>query len=317
MIDFATRLLKNFSQWHDIVLAMIKAIIAIGILCLVAYLLTISYIPSEISFGDTLIFLLIFFACSIVYAGLSMVLIFFGISLRPIVYLILRAVDMYLPSHIRIGKKLPFPKISILTLGASLYFLYTIRGLLLLHWKISLYVALTSALISLFSYAFYINRQQAKEINNKFENLKDIIDDPDVSENIKLFAKDKLKKLEIHVKNSIQITSFLISIPLVLMFSFGDIGKVFLDFTMQKTGVSIEKATLYIKAPYANLIDLPKTTTPELSEHQTFIFKDVKVLFQGIGKNTLIAYKVKKIEKQIVIPNEYITIERVRKVDEN
>jgi hypothetical protein len=46
------------------------------------------------------------------------------------------------------------------------------------------------------------------------------------------------------------------------------------------------------------------------------MFKDVKVLFQGIGKNTLISYKVKNIEKQIVIPNEYITVERARKVDE-
>ncbi|KCY00110.1 putative membrane protein, partial [Acinetobacter baumannii 1284800] len=44
---------------------MTKAIVAIGVLCLVAYLLTIGYIPSEISFGDTLIFLLIFAAFSI------------------------------------------------------------------------------------------------------------------------------------------------------------------------------------------------------------------------------------------------------------
>ncbi|ENV10208.1 hypothetical protein ABE427_04985 [Acinetobacter higginsii] len=317
MNDLTTRFLNNFSQWHEVGLTTIKAIISIGILCLVAYLLTIGYIPSEISFGDTLIFLLIFVACSIVYAGLSMVLFFFGISLMPMVYLILSTVDKYLPQHTRIGKKLPFPKISILTLIASLYLLYTIRGLLLLHWKISFYVVLTSAFISLFYYAFYINRQKIKEFGNKFENLKDIIDDPDASENLKTFARTKLKRLETHIKDSIQISFFLILIPLVPMFFIGDIGKVFLDFTMQKTGVSIEKATLYIKAPYANLIDLPKTTTPELSEHQTFIFKDVKVLFQGIGKNTLIAYKVKKIEKQIVIPNEYITIERVRKVDEN
>lgn len=316
MSDLIEKILNNFSQWHEIGLTIIKTIIAIGVLCLVAYLLTISYIPSEISFGDTLIFLLIFSAFSIVYAGLSMVLIFFGIALRPIVYLFFFAIDIYLPPHERIGKKLLFPKISIMILGASLYILYTIRGLLLLHWKISLYVALTSVLISLFSYAFYINRQQIKELNNKFENLKDIINDPDASENFKVFAKAKLKKLEMHIKNSIQITSFLISIPLVLMFSIGDIGKIFLEFTMQKTGVNIEKATLYIKAPYANLIDLPKTTTPELSKYQTFIFKNVKVLFQGIGKNTLISYKVKNIEKQIVVPNEYIIVEKTRKVDQ-
>ncbi|NIE95947.1 hypothetical protein F3J02_05575 [Acinetobacter sp. Tr-809] len=316
MNDLITRFLNNFSQWHEVGLTIIKAIVSIGILCLVAYLLTIGYIPSEISFGDTLIFLLIFVACSIVYAGLSMVLFFFGISLMPMVYLIFTTIDKYLPQDIRIGKKLPFPKISILTLITSFYLLYTIHGLLLWHWKISLYVALTSAFISLFYYAFYINRQKIKEFSNKFENLKDIVDDPDASENVKTFARTKLKRLEIHIKDSIQITFFLILIPLVPMFFIGDIGKVFLDFTMQKTGVSIEKATLYIKAPYANLIDLPKTMTPELNQHQIFVFKDVKVLFQGIGKNTLISYKIKNIEKQVVIPNEYITVERVRKVDE-
>lgn len=315
MYELATRFLNNFSQWHEVTLTTIKAIIAIGIMCLVAYLLSIGYIPSEISFGDTLVFLLIFVACSIVYTGLSMVLFFFGISLTPLVYLIFTTVDKYLPPHIRIGKKLPFPKISILTLGASIYLLYSLRSLLLLHWKISLYVAVTSAFIALFYYAFYINRQKIKEFGNKFENLKDIIDDPDASDNLKKFAKTKLKRLETHIKDSIQIALFLIMTPLVPMFFIGDIGKVFLEYTVQKTGVSIEKATLYIKAPYANLIDLPKTTTKELSQNQIFIFKDVKVLFQGIGKNTLISYKVKNIEKQIVIPNEYITVERILKED--
>ncbi|HAV4742224.1 TPA: hypothetical protein JIU35_12160, partial [Acinetobacter baumannii] len=51
----------------------------------------------------------------------------------------------------------------------------------------------------------------------------------------------------------------------------------------QKIGVRIEKATLYIKEPYANLIELPKTTTKELSQYKTFIFKDAKVLFLAIS----------------------------------
>ncbi len=211
MNDLTTRFLNNFSQWHEVGLTIIKTIIAIGVLCLVAYLLTISYIPSEISFGDTLIFLLIFVACSLVYTGLSIVLFFFGISLMPIVYLVISTVDKYLPPHVIIGKKLLFPKISILTLGASLYLLYTIRGLLLLHWKISFYIAITSAFISFFYYAFYINIQKIKEFSNKFENLKDIIDDPDASENLKTFAKTKLKRLETPIiKDSIQISFFLL-----------------------------------------------------------------------------------------------------------
>lgn len=316
MNDLPAKILNGFALWHEVGMTIIKVIIAIGILCLVAYLLTINYIPSEIGFGDTLIFLLIFIAFSIVYMGLGTMLFVFGFSLMPVVYLIFSTVDKYLPPDVRIGQKLPFPKISILISGASIYFLYVIHGLLLLHWQISLYVVITSAFISLFYYPFYINRLKIKEFGKKFENLKDIIDDPDASENLKAFAAAKLKRLEKHIKDSIQITFFLILIPIVPMFFIGDIGKVFLDFTMQKTGVRIEKATLFIKAPYAYLIEVPKTTTPELNKHQTFIFKDMKVLFQGAGKNTLVSYKVKNIEKQIIIPNEYITVERMHKVDE-
>ncbi|MCW8590921.1 hypothetical protein OQH23_14280, partial [Acinetobacter baumannii] len=45
MNDLITRYLNNLGQWHEVALTMTKAIIAIGVLCLVAYLLTISYIP--------------------------------------------------------------------------------------------------------------------------------------------------------------------------------------------------------------------------------------------------------------------------------
>ncbi len=84
MNNLITRFLNNLGQWHDVALTTSKAVIAIGVLCLVAYLLTISYIPSEISFGDTLIFLLIFAACSIIYAGLSTILFFLWYFLSSI-----------------------------------------------------------------------------------------------------------------------------------------------------------------------------------------------------------------------------------------
>ncbi|OCY28961.1 hypothetical protein BFR75_15895 [Acinetobacter pittii] len=315
MNDLITRYLNNLGQWHEVALTMTKAIVAIGVLCLVTYLLTISYIPSEISFGDTLIFLLIFAAFSIAYTVLAFMLFLFGASLAPVTYLVLSWIDKYLPSHIRIGKKLPFPKINIITLIGSLSLLYVIKGIFLLDWKINAYMGINVSLISLFYYAFYVNQKRIKQYRLKFENLRDIIDDPKASENLKTFAETKLKQLDIWIKNAIQSTFFLILTPLIFMFLFGDVGKIFLHYTMQKTGVRIEKATLYIKAPYANLIELPKMITKELSQNQIFIFKDMKVPFQGIGKNTLVSYKVKDIEKQLVIPNEYITVERTQKVD--
>lgn len=316
MNDLITRFLNNLGQWHDVALTITKAIVAIGVLCLVAYLLTISYIPSEISFGDTLIFFLIFAAFSIVYTAFCMMLFFFGISLMPVTWFILSVVDKYLPSHVRIGQKLPFPKISIITLGVSIYLLYIIRALFLLDWKINAYIGITVSLISLFYYAFYVNQKRVKEYRLKFENLRDIMDDPKASENLKTFAETKLKQLEIWIKNSIQSALFLILTPLIFMFLIGDVGKIFLHYTMQKTGVRIEKANLYIKEPYANLIELPKLTTKKLSQDQIFIFRGMEVPFQGIGKNTLISYKLKDVEKQIVIPNEYITVERSMKIKE-
>ncbi|WP_152635208.1 hypothetical protein [Acinetobacter nosocomialis] len=316
MNNFITRCVNNLRQWHEVALTMTKAIVAIGVLCLVAYLLTISYIPSEISFGDTLIFLLIFAAFSIVYTAFCMMLFFFGISLLPVTYFILSVVDRYLPSHIKIGEKLPFPKISIITLGVSVYLLYIIRGLFFLDWKINAYIGITISLISFSYYAFYVNQKRVKEYRLKFENLREIIDDPKASKNLKNFAETKLKQLEIWIKNSIQSALFLILTPLIFMSLIEDVGKIFLYYTMEKTGVRIEKATLYIKEPYANLIELPQTTTKELNQYKTFIFKDVKVLFQGIGKSTLVSYKVKETEKQLVIPNEYITVERSKKIEE-
>ncbi len=315
MNNLITRFLSNLGQWHEVALTMTKAIIAIGVLCLVAYLLTIGYIPSEISFGDTFIFLLIFTAFSIAYTVLGFMLFIFGASLAPVTYLVLSWVDKYLPPHIKIGKKLPFPKINIITLFGSLYLLYVIHGIFLLHWKVNLYIGITVFFIAFAYYPFYINRLKIKECNIKFENLADIVDDPDVSEHLKTFAIKKLKRLETHIKDSLEIVFFISLTPFVPLILIGDVGKVFLNTTMQNTGVRIEKATLYIKEPYANLIELPKTTTKELSQYQTFIFKDVKVLFQGIGKSTLISYKVKDIEKQLVIPNEYITVERTQKAD--
>ncbi|MDC4821161.1 hypothetical protein OHV86_10010 [Acinetobacter baumannii] len=316
MNDLITRYLNNLGQWHDVALAMAKAIVAIGVFCLVTYLLTIGYIPSEISFGDTLIFLLIFAACSTIYFALSMVLFLLGMSLMPVIYIILKVSNKYLPPHKQFRDDLPFPKISITTFCLFIYFIYTFYGLFFAFWQISLYAAITVSLIALLYYAFYVNRKDIKIFNKKFKNIEDIIDDNSASENLKTFAKEKLKRLEISKRNSLQMACLLITVPLVYMFPFGGVGKVFLNSAMEKTGIRIEKATLYIKEPYANLIELPKTTTKELNHYKTFIFKDVKVLFQGIGKSTLVSYKVKDMEKQLVIPNEYITVERSKKIEE-
>lgn len=317
MSDFIEKFLNNFSQWHEIGLTIIKTIIAIGVLCLVAYLLTISYIPSEISFGDTLVFLLIFASCAVVYSFLIMVLFFFGSSLMPLVYFIFKFIDRYSPPHLKIEKNLIFPKISITTIVVSVCFLYLIRNILLIHWKFGLYLFLTSAFIALFCYPLYVNRQKLKVFNAKFENLDEIIDDPNTSEHLKSFAKAKNKQFEKNITNITQSTFFLILTPLIFMVLIADIGKLFLNYTMQNIGVRAEKVTVYLKEPYASLVQLPKTTTDALSQQQIFKIKDVNILFQGVGKNTLLSYRLDGFEQKIIIPNEFIIVEQRRKLDES
>ncbi|WP_151868842.1 hypothetical protein [Acinetobacter soli] len=309
--------LNNSTQWHNTGLTLIKTFIAIGVLCLVAYLLTIQYVPSEISFGDTLVFLLIFASCAVVYAILSTMLFFFGISLLPVTYLFLSIADKFLPAHIRIGKKLPFPKISVITLLSSLYLLYLIHKLLIKFWQISLYVAASSAFISLFYYAFYLHRKKIKEFNAKFEDLTEIVDDVYASDNLKLFAQKKIKQFDTYIKSSMEIIISLALIPLIPMVFIPDIGKLFLNYTMQNTGVRLEKVTIYLKEPYASLVELPKTTTKALSEQQIFKIKDVNILFQGVGKNTLLSYRLNGNQQKIIIPNEFIIVEQRRKLDES
>ncbi|MDC4846151.1 hypothetical protein OHV92_10820 [Acinetobacter baumannii] len=54
-----------------------------------------------------------------------------------------------------------------------------------------------------------------------------------------------------------------------------------------------------------------------MSQHQILKEAMHKVIdSHGIGKNTLVSYKLKDIEKQLVIPNEYITVERSKKIEE-
>ncbi|WP_336984487.1 hypothetical protein [Acinetobacter soli] len=88
-------------------------------------------------------------------------------------------------------------------------------------------------------------------------------------------------------------------IPLIPMVFIPDIGKLFLNYTMQNTGVRVEKVTIYLKEPYASLVELPKTTTKALSEQQIFKIKEVNILFQGVGKNTLLSYRLNGHEQKI------------------
>ena len=74
---------------------------------------------------------------------------------------------------------------------------------------------------------FYVNREDVKIFNKKFKNIEDIIDDNSASENLKTFAKEKLKRLEISKRNSLQMACLLITVPLVYMFPFGALVKYF------------------------------------------------------------------------------------------
>ena len=128
MKDLITRYLNNLGQWHDVALAMAKAIVAIGVFCLVTYLLTIDISRRKLA-SVIHLFFTNFAACSTIYFALSMVLFLLGMSLMPVIYIILKVSNKYLPPHKQFRDDLPFPKISITTFCLFIYFIYTFYGL--------------------------------------------------------------------------------------------------------------------------------------------------------------------------------------------
>ncbi|MDR8253640.1 hypothetical protein FPK88_27845, partial [Acinetobacter baumannii] len=67
----------------------------------------------------------------------------------------------------------------------------------------------------------YLFLSCTEEFNIKFENLADIVDDPDASENLKAFARKKLKRLETHIRDSLEIAFFISLTPLVPLILIG------------------------------------------------------------------------------------------------
>jgi len=112
-------------------------------------------------------------------------------------------------------------------------------------------------------------------------------------------------------KISLLLYSLIVIIALLPLLVTSVTGKL-LEGAMHLAQVRIEQSVLYVKYPYSSL--LPETLINSAATAQDFVaFKDVTILFQGIGSNTVIEFKEGEYFRQLRIPNDSVIVEKKSK----
>lgn len=79
---------------------------------------------------------------------------------------------------------------------------------------------------------------------------------------------------------------------------------------MHLAKIRIEKATVYIKPPYSDLISKDLTNkTPRMPESYK-AYANIDILFRGLGNSNVISSRENIYRCQIDIPNDYIVVEK-------
>ncbi|BBP59704.1 hypothetical protein PHLH4_32940 [Pseudomonas sp. St316] len=79
-----------------------------------------------------------------------------------------------------------------------------------------------------------------------------------------------------------------------------------LQAAMSLAQIRIERATILVKPPYANLLPAPKDSPLENYKK----FENATVIFRGVGNSTLIEMHSEETAIRLEIPNDSIIIER-------
>jgi hypothetical protein len=86
----------------------------------------------------------------------------------------------------------------------------------------------------------------------------------------------------------------------------GGVTSDLLQAAMRFAQIRIERATILVKPPYANLLPAPKDSPLENYKR----FENATVIFRGVGNSTLIEMRTEETAIRLEIPNDSIIIER-------
>ncbi|WP_339483088.1 MULTISPECIES: hypothetical protein [unclassified Pseudomonas] len=283
-IDIATKLLSLSA----------KIGLLIGGTCIVSYLLSNGHYPQGVSIGDSLLFLVAAFCFGLVCVYFSVSVTAAGVLLSPLFIPVLRGFAWL---HGKVTGDKPVlefkrPKITFFLVffglcGAVTIYVLTrkspLEHILLILLPIAQYII----------YSAYL--EQNKKIKAAQPSAPEVVDFEHPEQNPHAEMK-RLKRTRAVIAGVILLT------PLLM----GGVTSDLLQVAMSFAQIRIERATILVKPPYANLLPAPKDSA--LENYKSF--DNATVIFRGVGNSTLIEMRTEETAIRLEIPNDSIIIER-------
>lgn len=266
----------------------------IGGTCIVSYLLSNGHYPQGVSVGDSLLFLVTAFCFGLVCIYFSAAVTATGILLSPIFIPVLRG---FVWLHGQFSDKktiLEFkrPKITFFSV------FFGICGALTIYFLThkSPWEHIQLILLPIFQYVVY---SAYLEQNNKIKAAQPsapaIVDSEHPDQN----PPAEMKPLK---RTRAMIAGVMLLTPLLM----GGVTSDLLQAAMSFAQIRIERATILVKPPYANLLPAPKDSPLENYKR----FENATVIFRGVGNSTLIEMHTEETAIRLEIPNDSIIVER-------
>lgn len=264
-----------------------KTGLLIGGLSIVSYLLINGHFPQGVSIGDSLLFSVAAFCFGVVCLYFSVSVTAAGLLLSP---LFIPPLKLFSWIKGRFSPDKPtlefrWQKFSLFSVFFGLFGVATIyfiaRKAPIEH--------LALIVLPIFQYVVY---SAFSEQNRK----------------IRTAQQSGLEAVEMKpLKKTRAIMAAVLVLTPILM---GGVTSDLLQAAMSVAQIRIEKATILVKQPFANLLPEPKDSP--LPDYKTF--QQATVIFRGIGNSTLIEMRTAQTAIRLEIPNDSIIIERRAKL---
>ncbi|NUT87633.1 hypothetical protein HNO91_14455 [Pseudomonas corrugata] len=283
-IDLATKLLSLAA----------KVGLLTGGTCIVSYLLGNGHYPQGVSIGDSLLFLVAAFCFGVICLYFSVSVTAAGVLLAPMFVPVLRFL-IWVTTIFRAEKskaELKLQKITFLTV------FFGICGVLTIYFlaRKNPLEHIPLVLLPIFQYVVYSAfLQQNNKIKAAYGPPPKIADTESSETDARVDVKP-MKRLRA------MIAGLLILTPILM----GGVTSDLLQTAMSLAKIRIERATILVKPPYANLLPAPQDSP--LQDYKTF--ENATVVFRGVGNSTLIEMRTADTAIRLEIPNDSIIIER-------
>ena len=273
---------NNYIEITDPIVSIVKLCIqislAVGVIVVIAYCGVINYYPSGLTIGDSFFFVASSLAFAITYTVLVLGLFAAAVTLSPILRMVYSIVIWFINCKLKyqgkssISSKINFPELK----WDSLPMVFA--GLLMLS-----IVAIASRLgsevftivISILVISFFWGLFNTKPIMKEYD-------------------EKKAKKIKLIVVLMIYIAPFIII----------ETKSSFLNQAMKLIGVRIESSTVQISKKYKEFLKINGYGADQLVNNGDGIYKNVTVLFRGIGTDIVVdidGYNIAIPNKEIII----------------